>query len=125
MPAQCAGSWLQFPGVARYPDSFPLLGLLSSDASPRYQCGPSSALSHAISQLGPELQITLARGEGGRSRYRRLWSVALLGYSFGSTLPRPAPPPTVIVEEPVERVVVQRRPVPWCGSGKGGASSVH
>src|SRR3954447_15349508 len=28
---------------------------------------------------------------------------------LGSTLPRPAPPP-VIVEEPVERVVVERRP---------------
>src|SRR3954469_9104889 len=59
----------------------------------------------------------------GRERRpsRGLWSAGgAVGALLGSTLPRPAPPP-VIVEEPVERVVVERRPSRRIVEGEGGA----
>ena len=60
--AQCAGSWLQFPGVACAAiDSFPLLGLLSLGTALAISAGQAAPFPTRSSQLGPELQITLVR----------------------------------------------------------------
>ena len=58
-------------------------------------------------QLAPE-RPTIPTGEREAAVAGALVGGAV-GALLGSTLPRPAPPP-VIVEEPVERVVVERRP---------------
>jgi hypothetical protein len=69
--------------------------------------GQAAPLPAPSAQLAPERQ-TIPTGEREAAVAGALVGGAV-GALLGSTLPRPAPPP-VIVEEPVERVVVERRP---------------
>jgi hypothetical protein len=70
--------------------------------------GQAAPLPAPSAQLAPERQ-TIPTGEREAAVAGALVGGGALGALLGSTLPRPAPPP-VIVEEPVERVVVERRP---------------
>ena len=89
---------------------FPATGVALLGTALAISAGEAAPFPTRSSQLGPELQITLA-GEREAAAVAGALVGGAVGVLLGSTLPRPAPPPTVIVEEPVERVVVERRPV--------------
>ena len=89
---------------------FPATGVALLGTALAISAGQAAPFPTRSGQLGPELQITLA-GEREAAAVAGALVGGAVGVLLGSTLPRPAPPPTVIVEEPVERVVVERRPV--------------
>jgi hypothetical protein len=88
---------------------FPATGVALLGTALAISAGQAAPFPTRSGQLGPELQITLA-GEREAAAVAGALVGGAVGVLLGSTLPRPAPP-TVIVEEPVERVVVERRPV--------------
>ena len=89
---------------------FPATGVALLGTALAISAGQAAPFPTRSGQLGPELQFTLA-GEREAAAVAGALVGGAVGVLLGSTLPRPAPPPTVIVEEPVERVVVERRPV--------------
>ena len=89
---------------------FPATGVALLGTALAINAGQAAPFPTRSGQLGPGLQITLA-GEREAAAVAGALVGGAVGVLLGSTLPRPAPPPTVIVEEPVERIVVERRPV--------------
>ena len=91
---------------------FPIAGLFLLGTALAPTAGQAAPLPARSGQPAVEAPVILVG-----DREAAAVAGALMGGAFGAMIgsslaPRPAPPPpTVIVEEPAERVVIERRPV--------------